>query len=263
MREHPARARVFERYRIDYCCGGHRSLLEVCVAQHVDLPEICGALGQLETTPDEPAAEAWAHGRLTSLIDHIVATHHEFLRRELPRLTGLLPRVCQVHGEKHPDLAELQTVFRDLSDELTTHLEKEERILFPWIRRLAADQSVTATLTASVNEPIRGMEHEHRTVAVALATIRRLTNDFVPPADACPTYWTLLDGFADLEQDLHLHIHKENNILCSARGGIGNGRTGTECIIDSFPKSFLQSRHFPTVRECGQGVTIRAVAIYR
>ena len=213
VREHPARARVFERFRIDYCCGGHRTLLEVCQAQQVDLPEICGALTQLEAAPEEPAAEAWAHGRLGSLIDHIVATHHEFLRRELPRLAGLLEKVRQAHGKKHADLTQLQIVFRDLADELTTHLEKEERVLFPWIRRLEADQSVPATLTASVNEPIRGMEHDHRTVAEALLQIRRLTNDFVPPADACPTYWTLLDGLANLEQDIHLHIHKENNIL--------------------------------------------------
>jgi regulator of cell morphogenesis and NO signaling len=185
----------------------------MCQAQHVDLSEICGALTLLETAPEESAAEAWAHGRLGSLVDHIVATHHEFLRRELPRLTGLLEKVRQAHGEKHPDLAELQIVFRGLADEWTAHMEKEERILFPWIRRLEADQSVTATLAESVNEPIRVMEHEHRTVPEGLAKIRRLTNDFVPPADACPTCWTLLDGRANLEQDLHLHIHKENNIL--------------------------------------------------
>jgi regulator of cell morphogenesis and NO signaling len=210
--ERPARARVFERYGIDYCCGGKTPLDEACAGKSLDVEAV---VRELDAPDEAPAMDQtdWTRAPLGELIDHIVATHHAYLQQQLPRLAAMANKVVDVHGERHPELNEVRAVFEELAAELESHLGKEEQILFPMIKELEASATAPCFHCGSVNNPIRVMEHEHDRAGDALARIRELTRDYSPPSDACNTYRTLLTELAALETDLHQHIHKENNIL--------------------------------------------------
>ncbi len=210
--ERPGRARVFEKYGLDYCCGGKTPLAEACRRKGVALDDV-----RQELAASDGAAESsqtdWSAVPMCELADHIVATHHTHLRRELPRLAALLEKVARVHGDNHPEIRQCRTVFLELMGELDAHMMKEERVLFPLIRQLETEQSPAAMHCGSIDNPIRVMEHEHDDAGQALARLRELTRGYVPPADVCNTYRVLLDGLLELERDMHTHIHKENNIL--------------------------------------------------
>lgn len=211
--ERPGRARVFERFGIDYCCGGKSALADACAEQGLDAKQIVAALREADAAPPAADETDWTRATLDELIANILDTHHAYLSRELPRLAELIAKVQGVHGQRHPKLAELRQTFEGLQDELAAHTMKEEQILFPMIRNMESTRTLEATHCGSVQNPIRVMEDEHDSAGAALAKMRTLTSDFTPPADACASYQTLLDGLAELEADLHLHIHKENNIL--------------------------------------------------
>ncbi len=209
VRERPSRSRVFERLGIDYCCGGKVSLQAACAGRGL---AVSAVLAELQQAGPEEGETDWSQATLADLTTHIEATHHAYLRAELPRLQALLAKVQPVHGARHPWLAELAPIYLALQAELAAHLLKEERILFPYIRRLGGDGAGEACF-ATVRQPIAMMEHEHDQAGAALATMRRLTSDYTAPEDACGTFRALLDGLAELEADLHQHIHKENNLL--------------------------------------------------
>ena len=211
--DRPARARVFEPFGIDYCCGGKRTLGQACERAGIDLDEVVAALTESDIAATNETNCGDEGSTITELADHIVATHHANLRRELPRLAAMLDKVVAAHGERHAELPDLRAAFTDLRNELEPHIEKEERILFPMIRELERAASAPAFHCGTVNNPIRAMEDEHRNAGRALTRMRDLTGGYAPPDDACNTYLALLDGLADLERDLHTHIHKENNIL--------------------------------------------------
>lgn len=213
VRERPARARVFERFGIDYCCGGRRPLDQACRERQLDLGLVLDALNELDPHAHGADAADWSTAPMGELADHIEATHHAYLRRELPRLAGLLEKVVAAHGDRHPELWDVRMVFAGLKAELENHMLKEERILFPMVRQLERAATLPRFHCGSVGNPIVVMEHEHDAAGAALASLRSLTDGYTPPAGACNTYRALLDGLAELEADLHLHIHKENNIL--------------------------------------------------
>jgi regulator of cell morphogenesis and NO signaling len=213
--ERPSRARLFERLGIDYCCGGRAPLAQACTEKGLDVEE---ALRALEV--GEPEAQVAGHDgflaamtTMGELIDHIVARHHAYLREKLPHLEGLFDQVVAAHKASHPELQELRDVFAALKDELTLHMLKEEKILFPMIVQLEAVLEMPHFHCGSISNPIRVMEHEHVDAGNALTLLRAMTSGYTPPADACARYRALLDGLAELEADLHLHIHEENNIL--------------------------------------------------
>lgn len=213
----PAGVRVFEKYKIDYCCGGKVALADACRARGIAEEDVEADLEQAAAgrTPDE---RDWNSAELGALIDHILATHHLYLKSELPRLTFLLDKVLAAHGGNHADsLVPLNATFGALRAELEAHLMKEEMVLFPMIRGLAAARQAgrpaPAAHCGSVNNPIRVMEHEHDNAGEAVAAMRRITGDYALPAGACNTYAALFHGLAELEADLHRHIHLENNIL--------------------------------------------------
>lgn len=210
--QRPSRSRVFEKLGIDYCCGGKKSLSEACAAKGLDADIILTTLLAAEegTSSDE---QNWARAGLSDLADHIEKTHHAYLKTELPRLEQIIAKVLKAHGSHHPELAEVQRAFAALQAELVPHMFKEEQILFPAIRRLEQSDVPLAFPFGTVANPIRMMEHEHDTAGDALGQIRRETSDYRVPDDACNTYRAMLDGLLKLEQDLHRHIHKENNIL--------------------------------------------------
>lgn len=212
--ERPSRARVFEELGIDYCCGGKLPLEDACAERGLDVQNVVATLREADRQSEGSYDEAaWTDAPLGELIANIVDTHHAYLRRELPRLAGLTAKVHAAHGKRHPELAEVRRIFESLRAELDAHMMKEEQILFPLIRRMDSSPSLEAAHCGSVRNPIRVMEHEHDSAGAALAQMRRLTNDFTPPADGCNTYRATLDSLAQLESDLHAHIHKENNIL--------------------------------------------------
>jgi regulator of cell morphogenesis and NO signaling len=212
--EMPQATRVFEKYGIDYCCGGAKTLEQACAAANLRVDAVLESLNE-----PAPAAgnQEWAAGPLAELVNHIVGTHHNYVKSETPRIETLTAKVCGVHGKNHPELLEVQKVFRGLGAEMSMHMMKEENILFPYLTRM--EQSVQAGRPAarppfgSVENPIHMMMMEHDSAGDALRELRRLTADYTPPADACISYKTLYTAIADFEKDLHQHIHLENNIL--------------------------------------------------
>lgn len=210
--ERPGRSRVFERWGLDYCCGGKKTLQTACEEQHLELKDLLADLKQNDISVPVPETD-WRTAPLGVLADHIVATHHAYLREALPRLTFLTEKVRDAHGSRHPELIELAAIFAAFRVELENHAEKEEQILFPFIKQLEIPGTRPAFHCGSVNNPIHVMEAEHEEAGTALAKMRTLTHDFTPPSDACNTYRAMLDALAELEADMHLHVHKENSIL--------------------------------------------------
>lgn len=217
VRGHAGRARILAELQIDYCCGGHIPLNEACAERGLSVEAVLRAL---EANDDaQPAADHvdWPRQSMTRLADHIVSRHHLYLRDVLPRLGAVLDKVVARHADAHPNLVELREVYTSLWNELLSHMMKEELVLFPFIRLLdAAEQAgrpAPRFHCGSVIAPIHVMEDEHQSTGEALKRMRSLTFGFLPPADACDSYRLLLAGLRELESDLHLHIHKENNIL--------------------------------------------------
>ena len=211
--QQPGVARIFEKYQIDYCCRGGTTLNEACKLQNVDMKQVVREIEQVPDGKNSTGESNWNESSLSQLIDHIVNKHHTFLTTELPRISGLVDKVLNAHGEKRPELAKVAETFELMREELESHMAKEENILFPAIQTMEQQPGPANFPFGSVRNPIGMMEHEHDDAGAALRRLRQLTEDYTPPADACPTYRVMLDSLENLEQDLHLHIHKENNIL--------------------------------------------------
>jgi regulator of cell morphogenesis and NO signaling len=209
--ERPSRSRVFEAHKIDFCCGGKRPLEEACTRKGLSLTAIVEELATHDAQAPDMGAGA-ADLDTVDLIDHIVETHHVYLKAELPRLARMAEKVARVHGDAEPSLHEVRTVFDGLEAELTTHMGKEEVILFPMVKQLV-EGTLRAQQAAFLGGPMGVMEAEHDSAGEALDRLHTLTGAYTPPEWACNTFRALFDGLAELERDLHLHIHKENNIL--------------------------------------------------
>ncbi len=211
VKQRPARSRIFEKFKIDYCCGGKIPLAEACEKRGVDPESVLQAISDDETTLGSFVdADAMS---LTELADHIVATHHDHLREELPRLDFMTRKVAAVHGDGEPRLQQIREVFVAFNDELTHHMEKEEQVLFPMIRVIDTANSAPEFHCGSLATPIQVMESEHDNAGNALEQFRELTDDYTPPEWACNTFRALYNGLAELEQNMHQHVHKENNVL--------------------------------------------------
>src|SRR6516164_2766716 len=213
--ENPATIRVFEAFGIDYCCGGKKPLTEACTAKNLSVDEVLEALES--TGPAEREIENWSAQSLGVLAAHIVNTHHAYVRRELPRLTELAEKVVRRHGDTKPELPAIQLKLNELGEELLQHCTKEELVLFPYItkfERAIADRTPKPHgCFGSVTNPIAMMTQEHDSAGALVAQMRELSSDFTPPVGACPTFHAFYLGLHEFEQDLHQHIHLENNIL--------------------------------------------------
>ena len=212
VRQRPSRSRVFDRFGIDYCCGGKLPLPSACEAKQIKLTEVLQALQEEEQAECQDFVDADALS-LSELCDHIQATHHAYLREELPRLNQMSEKVARVHGDKEPKLKTIRDAFLELRAELEPHMMKEEGILFPMVRQLEESEASPEFHCGSIANPIHQMEHEHDGAGEALARIRKAADNFNPPDWACNTYRALFDGLQALEQDMHQHVHKENNVL--------------------------------------------------
>ncbi|WP_421117951.1 iron-sulfur cluster repair di-iron protein [Aquihabitans daechungensis] len=211
----PDAARVLESFGLDYCCGGQRTLADACTARGVSPEAVLDALAALEPQP----LPDWATMGPAALVDHLEQTHHAYLHVEMPRLSALAEKVAGVHGARHPELLDVRRSYEAIRSDLEPHLAKEERVLFPMIRELAAASSAPEPPRfhcGSLQNPIAVMLREHDDVGDQLAELRRLTDDFRVPADGCASYRALYEGLAALEADTHQHVHKENNLLFPA-----------------------------------------------
>lgn len=209
--KHPKTLRVFEKYGIDYCCGGGDALAKAAAENGVGLDAL---IGDLQEAINQPAAAEgperdWTSATLAELADYIVAKHHTFMKAEVPRLDLYVQAVVQAHGPRHGDVLQpLQRNFQTLKTEVEAHLKSEEETGFPAIKRLngsAASEELAAWIRQTVSE--------HEALGALLAATRKLTSDYALPADACPTFQALYDGLQAVERDIHRHIHLENNIL--------------------------------------------------
>lgn len=211
VKDRPARSRIFEQLKIDYCCGGKIPLGEACAKKGLDAEQV---LRQIQSADADSESFVDANAMsLTELADHIEQTHHAYLKAELPRLDFMTRKVAAVHGEGEPRLHDIRETFVAFQDELLNHMQKEEQVLFPMIRQIEQADGPVQFHCGSLANPIRMMENEHDTAGNALKKFRTLTDDFTPPQWACNTFRAMYDAFAVLEPNMHQHVHKENNVL--------------------------------------------------
>lgn len=203
---------ILDRYGLDYCCGGTRSLAEGCAQSGIDVRRVVSDLQALD-----PASRETPEEDLTALIDHILSRHHAYIREASPVVQLHLAKVASAHGARHAELPLVASQFSKVAQELLTHMMKEEQVLFPYIRALAEavaeDAPPPPDMFGTVQNPIRMMEIEHQEAGDGVATLRELTRGYAAPADACTTYRMVLQELDAFEQDLHRHIHLENNVL--------------------------------------------------
>jgi regulator of cell morphogenesis and NO signaling len=214
--ELPQSTRLFEKLKIDYCCGGNKPLAEACASAGVDIGSVMEMLAGATQSQDENVRE-FKNLSASELITHIVDTHHVFTRSEMDRLQALGDKVLAAHGGNHPELVHLDELLTRLVADLTPHMFKEEQVLFPYIVSMekAANQNRPAPFApfGTVNNPIRMMMREHDAAGEIVREIRSLTSDYTVPPDGCISYQTLYRALENFEKDLHQHIHLENNIL--------------------------------------------------
>jgi regulator of cell morphogenesis and NO signaling len=215
--ENPSSIRVFEALGIDYCCGGKKPLSDACSHANVDFGRVQELLEQASRDSQAPVAQEWRDKPLSELIAHIVAKHHGYVRKETPRIQALLTKVSSKHGPTHPEIGEIDQLFSAVSQELSTHMLKEEQVLFPYIERMEhavhSGQPIPPAFFGTVKRPIANMIAEHDDAGALLAKMRELSSGYTAPAGACPTFLALYSSLEEFERDLHHHVHLENNIL--------------------------------------------------
>jgi regulator of cell morphogenesis and NO signaling len=215
--ESPGATRVFEKLKIDYCCGGNQPLAEACAETGLDVETVLRELSETGANAKPGEHTVPQAGSATELARYIVVKHHVFTRQELTRLAALFEKVCAAHGANHPELGNLQSLFNSLAAELEPHMMKEERVLFPFIQQLEMAMRENRTPPwapfGTVANPIRMMTLEHDAAGDLLRDMRKVSENYRVPSDACLSYQTLYLALKELEEDLHQHIHLENNIL--------------------------------------------------
>ena len=209
--DHPDAARIFDRLGLDYCCHGSRDLETAAVDAGLDPAVVAAELASLDAGVARPS---WWELEAPALADDIIATHHAFLREELPLLEQMATKLRAVHGDRHPELVAVERLVHELRADLEPHLDKEERVLFPAIHALFAGRREFPFGT--VANPIRMMTDEHDRAGELLFEIRRETSGFHPPADGCASFRSFYRRLEELEHDTHVHIHKENHRLFPA-----------------------------------------------
>lgn len=210
------RAEIFKKYGIDYCCGGKRTIAEACEKKGIDTTRLEADLQNIDnrTSDNQNNFNRW---ELDFLVDYIINVHHKYVTEAIPFLDELSIKVSRVHGENHPELSEIERHAQGVIEELTLHMHKEEMILFPYIKQLVeakrTNTAIVPPFFGTIANPIQMMEEEHVSAGGAMEAIEELSNRFTPPVDACMSYRVLFAKLQEFQQDLHQHIHLENNIL--------------------------------------------------
>lgn len=214
--ENPVATRVFEEYKIDYCCGGGKMFLDACQSAGVNPETIKKEIEAVTENTNGENFSAPTDLTLNELINLILEKHHTFTRDEIEQLTPLMSKVAGKHGENHPELLELEKLFTELGDDLLQHLLKEEKVLFPYVidlERNSGNNGVLMLPFGTVKNPVRIMMTEHDTAGDILKKMRQVSADYKIPEGACPSFTALYNRLEGLEKDLHRHIHLENNLL--------------------------------------------------
>jgi regulator of cell morphogenesis and NO signaling len=209
-------AAVLNRFGIDFCCGGKRTLADACRARMVDAAHVLTEVSAACAPSEEPAPR-FNEWEPQTLVAYIVGTHHTYVRGALPMIGGYVRKLAATHGAKHPELLEVERLWGEISAEMTAHMAKEEQVLFPYIVQLAdavpRREEVIPPPFGSIELPIRMMEHEHESAGAAVARINEITGGYLPPTDGCTTYRVCFEELKGFEQNLHAHVHLENNVL--------------------------------------------------
>lgn len=210
--ENPQRARVFERFDLDYCCGGKQTLKGACDKNSLERDAVVEALVNVDRqTSHGDGKPSWDD--LTDLVDHIVETHHSYLRDELPSLQKLVQKVSNVHGDKHPNLENLDETFDRLRREMRAHINEEEAALFPAIESIVENGDLAENVEMTIEELMESLEDDHQEVGDLFEKIQSITGNYTPPKDACGSYRNMLERLEHLEKDTHMHTHEENHLL--------------------------------------------------
>jgi regulator of cell morphogenesis and NO signaling len=211
------KANIFNQFGIDFCCGGKKNIAEVCTEKGIDLPTLEQALMQVSAQPAGSIHWNFQQWDTRFLTDFIVNAHHAYVRSQVPRLLAFGEKVVRSHAQKWPEVQKIHALVQALADELLAHMDQEEQVLFPYIKQLAESWQYAAEKPrapfGSVQNPLRVMEMEHENAGQILLSIRALSNDHTAPAGACNTFRVWYALLREFEEDLHLHVHLENNIL--------------------------------------------------
>lgn len=210
------KAEVFKKFGLDFCCGGKKTLTKACSEKGLDVVQIEKELKAVEEQPAQ-SSQDYNEWELDFLADYIVNTHHKYILRAIPTIFEYTQKVAKVHGERNPEAIEIANRFLKVVDELNRHMMKEENVLFPYIKILVSNKKQKVALEPSpfgtIENPIKMMETEHDEVGVLMENINKLSNGYTPPANACTTFRLSYAKLKEFEDDLHQHIHLENNIL--------------------------------------------------
>lgn len=209
-------ASVFKKFGIDFCCQGNRTIADACSAKQIDTVKVIHDL-EFAIQHDENNPVDYASWSLDLLLDYIEKKHHRYVEKTIVTLQPYLKKICKVHGENHSELFQINDLFNESARELTTHMKKEEFVLFPYVRKMvkAEEQGFKLDLPqfGNVQNPTEMMMNEHNTEGERFREISRLSDGYTPPRYACNTYLVAFALLKEFEADLHLHIHLENNIL--------------------------------------------------
>lgn len=208
-------AHIFKKHGIDFCCGGGITIDKACAKKNIDKDVLEKELAQVDAVKD--LIEDYDKWELDFLMIYIENVHHTYVRESLPLISQYANKVAKVHGHHYEHVVKVNQLFHEVANELLAHMQKEEQILFPFIKQLVeakkvGNKDVTAPF-GTVNNPIRMMEHEHENAGDVFKEIAKLTNNYTPHAEACNTFRAMYAKLEEFEKDLHQHIHLENNIL--------------------------------------------------
>lgn len=208
-------ASVFKKYGIDFCCQGNRTIDDACVQKNINTHDVLNDLDKISQTPE--TATDYKSWPIDLLADYIEKKHHRYVEEKILEIKPYLEKICAVHGGRHPELFKIQEQFNASAGELAAHMKKEEFILFPFVRKMMKVKHEGLKMTAphfgTIQNPVAMMMDEHSVEGDRFSKIGDLSNNYTPPSDGCNTYKVTFALLKEFEQDLHLHIHLENNIL--------------------------------------------------
>lgn len=209
-RQYPQSLSVFNKHSIDFCCGGKKNFFKACEDAKVDAFSLIEEISVAKVSPGELRFKNWSP---VFLANYIVENHHSFVREAIPELHALLDKVVSRHGDTEPVLIRIRENFAALADELLPHLEKEEQVLFPAIAELFGNEEEKGVIANNINLPIAAMEDEHEQAGKLIKLIRELSNNYVAPPYACPTFQLMYQKLDEFDKDLMQHIYLENSVL--------------------------------------------------
>ena len=208
-------AEVFKKYGIDFCCGGDKLISEACKINQLDFEAVIIDLNSLDQKVDQH--HDYLHWDIDFLVEYILNVHHTYVQQNIPLLVEYAQKVADSHGAAHKETLEINNLVKVIAEELMAHLQKEEIILFPFVREMVIakkeGKNIEEMHCHSVNNPIRAMEMEHENAGELFRHISEISNNYCPPEDACATYRVLYAKLEEFEKDLHQHVHLENNVL--------------------------------------------------